>query len=345
MSNKEEKINTFNPNSAGVAESQMFGLPFTIDESDIVLLPVPWEVTVSYGGGASEGPEHIFESSLQVDLHHPEFPELWKKGIAMLEQNGSLHSRSNSLKEKAEEIISAWEEGESIEEDDELKEVLQEINEGCADMVQYVANQTKKWLDAGKTVGLIGGDHSTPLGYLQTLSERYENFGILHIDAHMDLREAYEGFTYSHASIMYNAMQIPQITKLVQVGIRDFCKEENDRVENSKGRIIVHTDAEIQRAAFEGVLWKERCNAIIDALPKDVYISFDIDGLDPTLCPNTGTPVPGGLSFQQALYLLSQLKAKKNIIGFDLVEVAPGEDDWNGNVGARLLYHMCGVAS
>ena len=80
-------------------------------------------------------------------------------------------------------------------------------------MVQYVADQTKKWLDAGKTVGLIGGDHSTPLGYLQTLSERYENFGILHVDAHMDLREAYEGFTYSHASIMYNAMQIPQITK------------------------------------------------------------------------------------------------------------------------------------
>jgi agmatinase len=144
---------------------------------------------------------------------------------------------------------------------------------------------------------------------------------------------------------MYNAMQIPQITKLVQVGIRDFCKEENDRVVNSNGRIIVHTDAEIQRAAFEGELWKERCNTIIDALPKDVYISFDIDGLDPTLCPNTGTPVPGGLSFQQALYLLSQLKANKNIIGFDLVEVAPGEDDWNGNVGARLLYHMCGVAS
>ncbi len=345
MSSKEEKINSFNPNSAGVADSQMFGLPFTIDESDIVLLPVPWEVTVSYGGGASEGPEHIFESSLQVDLHHPEFPELWKKGIAMLEQNGALHSRSNSLKEKAEEIISAWEEGENIDEDDELQDLLQEINDGCADMVQYVADQTKKWLDAGKTVGLIGGDHSTPLGYLQTLSDRYENFGILHIDAHMDLREAYEGFKYSHASIMYNALELPQITKLVQVGIRDFCKEENDRVVNSNGRIVVHTDAEIQRAAFEGELWKERCNTIIDALPNDVYISFDIDGLDPTLCPNTGTPVPGGLSFQQALYLLSQLKAKKNIIGFDLVEVAPGEDDWNGNVGARLLYHMCGVAA
>ena len=129
------------------------------------------------------------------------------------------------------------------------------------------------------------------------------------------------------------------------MGIRDFCKEENDRVVNSNGRIIVHTDAEIQGAAFEGELWKERCNTIIDALPNDVYISFDIDGLDPTLCPNTVTPVPGGLSFQQALYLLSQLKAKKNIIGFDLVEVAPGEDDWNGNVGARLLYHMCGVAA
>ena len=345
MTSKEQKIQDFNPNSAGLVDSQLFGLPFNEEESDIILLPVPWEVTVSYGSGASEGPEHIYETSAQVDLHHPEFPELWKRGIAMLESNAALHSRSNTLKEKAQQIIEAWEEGKIIDEHPHLKDVLNEINDECSDMVQFVADQTRKYLDQGKVVGLIGGDHSTPLGFLQTLSERYDNFGILHVDAHMDLRNAFEGFEYSHASIMHNAMKIREITKLVQVGIRDFCLEEAEFVASQNGRIVVHTDAEMQRASFEGELWKDRVNSIIEALPQDVYISFDIDGLDPTLCPNTGTPVPGGLSYQQATYLLSQLKAKRNIIGFDLVEVAPGEDDWNGNVGSRLLFHLCGCAA
>jgi agmatinase len=142
---------------------------------------------------------------------------------------------------------------------------------------------------------------------------------------------------------MYNALQIPQISKIIQVGIRDYCEEENQVVRDAQGKVVVHTDAGIQRASFEGETWKQRCDSIIAALPEKVYVSFDIDGLDPTLCPNTGTPVPGGLSFQQATYLLSRLKDSKKIIGFDLVEVAPGEDDWNGNVGARLLFHLCGV--
>jgi agmatinase len=211
-------------------------------------------------------------------------------------------------------------------------------------MVNDVERLVGEWLDKGKTVGLLGGDHSTPLGFLRALAKRHESFGILHIDAHMDLRIAFEGFTYSHASIMYNALQLPNISTLVQVGIRDFCEEELSVVKANQGRVVVHTDAEIQRASFEGETWKKRCDAILSALPEKVYISFDIDGLDPTLCPNTGTPVPGGLGFQQATYLLSRLKDTKQVIGFDLVEVAPGDDDWNGNVGARLLYHLCGVA-
>ncbi|MFN4886182.1 MAG: agmatinase family protein [Bacteroidota bacterium] len=345
MGSKQDKIASFNPNNAGLADSQIYGLPFTPEESDIVLLPVPWEVTVSYGSGASEGPEHIFEASFQIDLFHPEFPELWKKGIAMLDASAGMHGRANALKEKAQQIIDAWEEGIDVENNDELQEIIDEINEACAHMVDYVEQEATKWMNNGKMVGLIGGDHSTPLGYLKALAKQHDSFGILHVDAHMDLRIAYEGFTYSHASIMYNALQIPQISKIVQVGIRDFCEEENRVVEEAQGRVVVHTDASIQRASFDGETWKQRCDAIIEALPEKVYVSFDIDGLDPTLCPNTGTPVPGGLTFQQATYLLSRLRDSKKIIGFDLVEVAPGDDDWNGNVGARLLFHLCGVAA
>ena len=102
MSSKQEKIANFNPNNAGLSDSQIYGLPFTPEESDIVLLPVPWEVTVSYGSGASEGPDHIFDASFQIDLFHHEFPELWKKGIAMLPASAGMHGRANALKEKAQ---------------------------------------------------------------------------------------------------------------------------------------------------------------------------------------------------------------------------------------------------
>src|SRR5690606_38516099 len=165
------------------------------------------------------------------------------------------------------------------------------------------------------------------------------------LDAHMDLRIAYEGFIYSHASIMYNALQLPQVKKIVQVGIRDFSEQEVDIIKQSNNRVKVYTDRDLKAETFEGVRWKQQCDAIIAQLPQTVSIRFDIDGMYPWYCPNTGTPVPGGFSFEQAAYLFSRLAdSGKEIIGFDLVEVAPGEnDDWDGNVGARMLFHLCGV--
>jgi agmatinase len=212
-------------------------------------------------------------------------------------------------------------------------------------MNDWVEARCGYWLDEGKLVGLVGGDHSTPLGYFRALAKRHKKFGILHIDAHMDLRLAYEGFTYSHASIMHNALGLKELGTVVQVGIRDFCAQENDVIVREKGRVKVVRSADIRRQQFDGITWREQCDAIIAALPEAVHISFDIDGLDPALCPNTGTPVPGGLAFEEATYLLSQLAASgKRIIGFDLVEVSPGKvGDWDANVGARLLWHLCGV--
>jgi agmatinase len=190
-------------------------------------------------------------------------------------------------------------------------------------------------------VGLIGGDHSTPYGFIQALAERYDSFGILQIDAHCDLRNAYEGFTFSHASVMFNAIQIKNVSHLVQVGIRDFCEEELQVINQNK-KITTFFDANLKKENYEGQNWKKQCDAIIKALPNKVYISFDIDGLDPKLCPNTGTPVPGGLEFEHAVYLFTQLQMKgKKIIGFDLNEVAPGKDEWDANVGARMLFKLC----
>ena len=127
------------------------------------------------------------------------------------------------------------------------------------------------------------------------------------------------------------------------MGIRDFSEGEVDVIKKSD-KIKVYTDTDLKENQFNGKIWKEQCDEILAQLPEKIAVSFDIDALYRWYCPNTGTPVPGGLTFEQATYLLSRLAtSKKEIIGVDLVEVAPGEDDWDGNVGARLLFHLCGV--
>jgi agmatinase len=176
---------------------------------------------------------------------------------------------------------------------------------------------------------------------MQALAKQYPDYSILHIDAHADLRVAYEGFTFSHASIMDNALKIPQISRLVQVGIRDLSPAEAERIAQSNGRVHTFYDWSLKERQFTGQSWHQTCDEILASLSDRVYVSFDIDGLNPTLCPHTGTPVPGGLLFEEATYLLKRLaRSGKRIVGFDLCEVAPGEDDWDGNVGARILYRL-----
>jgi agmatinase len=341
---KQQIISTFDPSQPGLADESIFGLPFSAEQSEIIIIPVPWEVTVSYGAGASDGPSAILEASFQVDLHHQEFPDLWKLGmhLDLNEQTEQWANDSVKYKSLAQPIIHALEKGEIINDNPILKADLESINKVCENLKNEVKDRTLFWLNQGKKVALLGGDHSTPLGYYEALATQHDDFGILHLDAHMDLRIAYEGFNYSHASIMYNALQIPQISKIVQVGIRDFCKQEAETALSE--RVLVHTDMDLKVQTFAGVTWEQQCDKIIASLPQKVTISFDIDGMYSWYCPNTGTPVPGGFSYEQATYLLSKLgNSGKEIIGFDLVEVAPGDDDWDGNVGARMLYHMCGV--
>lgn len=337
--NKSEKIAQFDPNGPGQLGSNLFGLPFDAEESEIVIIPVPWEVTVSYAGGTAFGPSSILEASLQVDLFDPDAPEAWKSGIHLLEENADIKEQSLVLRDRAEQHIESLASGVPQVHENEL---LSSIEQACENMNAFIASECEKWLSAGKIVGLLGGDHSTPLGFIQALSKHYPSFGILQIDAHMDLRISYEGFTYSHASIMYNALKINQVSKLVQVGIRDYCEEEIQVMRNEGNRIKTYFDDQLKFDAYQGKLWHNQVNEIIAQLPQHVYVSFDIDGLDPKLCPNTGTPVAGGLEYHQAIYLLNALaKSGKEIIGFDLNEVAPGEDEWDANVGARLLFKLC----
>ncbi|MDM1397373.1 agmatinase family protein [Myroides odoratimimus] len=344
MSTKQNKIDNFDPSQPGLADATIYGLPFTAEESEIIVVPAPWEVTVSYGAGASEGPEAILEASYQVDLLHQQYPDLWKLGIYIDEAPEHWATDSAKYKEMAQPIIEALENGENIADLPELQKDLDAINAVCDKFHKEVEEKVSYWMAKGKRVVLLGGDHSTPFGYYNALAKHHDSFGILHFDAHMDLRDAYEGFTYSHASIMFNTLKLPQVKTIVQVGIRDFCEQEVATVVEANGRVLVHTDADLKKDEFEGMSWKDKCDQIIASLPEKVAISFDIDALLAWYCPNTGTPVPGGLTYEQATYMITRLsESNKLIIGMDLVEVAPGEDDWDGNVGARLLFHMCGA--
>lgn len=339
---KKEKIEAFDPSGVGNINSGIYGLPFTLAEAEIVLIPVPWEVTVSYNAGTAQGPEAIKTASYQLDLFDPAIPNAWQLGIAMEPVSEELFETSNSLRHKTENYITWLEGGGEQLSAENTQALTHTVNEKGQELLTWLQAKATDYLNEGKLVAVVGGDHSSPLGLMHALAERYEEFGILQIDAHADLREAYEGFEFSHASIMYNALKLKQVKKLVQVGIRDIAESEAELVRMANGRITTFYDEMLQEAMCEGTTWKKQCKKIVAQLPQKVYISFDIDGLDPKLCPGTGTPVPGGLELAQALYLIKALvRSGREIIGFDLCEVAPGENDWNGNVGARLLYKLC----
>lgn len=284
------------------------------------------------------GPQSIIEASAQVDLFDADFGEF----------DANIHCEAVS-----EVILSRNNEALKLAHKARLgdKSALAKVNELTQQNNKFTYLHAKKALASGSIPIVLGGDHSVPLGSIQAIGEKHENFGILHIDAHADLREAYEGFNDSHASIMYNVLEsVPSMQKLVAVGIRDFCKEEQDLMDSSP-KVKTFFDANLRTARLSGQ-WLDKAKEIISELPEHVYISFDIDGLDPTLCPSTGTPVPGGLSWDEMSSLLFELKnSGKKIVGMDLCEVTPNTstnqlpaESWDAIVGARVLFKLIGFA-
>ncbi|MEP6926411.1 MAG: agmatinase family protein [Ginsengibacter sp.] len=338
-------LSNFNPNSVGNPNNNIFGLPFKEEDAALILLPVPWEVTVSYTAGTARAAEHICKASLQVDLIDIDIKDGWKQGFYMRDIDKKILLKSDYLRKEAELLINYIAQGEDVDDNKFMCKTLKEVNAGSLFLNNWVYEQTKELLDKNKLVGLIGGDHSTPLGFFKAIAEKYGDYGILQIDAHCDLREAYESFKYSHASIMYNALaEIPQLTRVVQVGVRDYSPAEYDYINNSNKRVITYFDKDIKERIFEGASWKQIADEIVNNLPQKVYISFDIDGLDPKLCPHTGTPVQGGFETEQIFYLFKKvLQSGRQLIGFDLNEVGISPNEWDENVGARVLFKLCNL--
>ncbi len=335
----QETISELEQGNPPAAESGFLGARLDPGEAGLLLIPVPWEATTSYGGGTCDAPQAIINASHQLDLEDSCFGQPYRAGITFIDQNDEIVELNRTARKAALQVIEALEHGEGAATESAI------VNAASEQLNDYVYAAARKIRKQGKLAGVVGGDHASPQGLIRALSEEGE-FGILHFDAHHDLRVAYEGFSCSHASIFYNVLEgYPTVTRLVQVAIRDYSRDESRYASSQGERISVHYGGDLFRRKAGGESFKQISQSILQQLPQRVYISFDIDALDPSYCPNTGTPVPGGLSYDEACYILEELALSgREVIGFDLCEVSPGEDEWDANVGARLLYKLCGTA-
>ena len=323
--------------------NSIFGQNCSYEKARLALLGVPWEATVSYGCGTAQGPQWIQKASSQLDFFNPKTGQnASKMGICFLFMK-PLAVQSGKLRKQVSKITQT-----KTRNPKNYAGQLQKINQACLEMTQAVRLKTKNILEDGKLFGMLGGDHSVSEGALIEMGRRYQKggFGLLHLDAHADMRRAYQGFKHSHASVMFNVLQqknSPQT--IVQAGIRDLSEDEYQII-SSDSRVHCFFDHEIKKQLFEGKTWGFITRQIIEKLPDKIYISLDVDALPWAYAPHTGCPVPGGLDFDQISYLFEQIAAaKKQIIGFDIVETAPPKlknfGEWDGNVSARLAYKLC----
>ncbi|MEZ4319309.1 MAG: agmatinase family protein [Myxococcota bacterium] len=328
-------LSEFDPDASCTADDGWFGLPHTLADARVAIVSVPWEVTTSYRRGTARAPERVLEASHQVDLFDLELGDAWKAGFAGVPVHPDIAPLDAAGCADALPVIEAGGAGE----DPVLQASLERVNAAGARLNALVGQQTAEVFDRGAIPALLGGDHSVPFGAIREAARRFPGLGVLHLDAHLDLRVAYQGFTWSHASIMGNVLAHGGLTgPLVTFGVRDFGRAEH-RWAQEDPRIHAFPWAQLGAELVRGTSWDQLARPMIDALPEHVWMSFDIDGLDPALCPNTGTPVPGGLSWDHLMHVLRLLRESgRTVVGFDLVEV--GDSEWDAIIGARLLYQM-----
>lgn len=339
---------TFDPDAAAQPGTGIFGLPFDRKDAKVVLLPVPFDATTSYRPGTADGPRSILDASMQVDLFDRRFGRIYEKGIYLERESKKVRLWGKEARRSARAVIDAGGVPEGAKPGKQLAKALEAVNVACVKMNDYVYEEVAEILEEGKVPGVVGGEHSVPFGAIEAVADHHEEIGILHLDAHLDMRKAFEGFTWSHASIMYNVLtRVEGVKKLVSIGIRDFGEREMQFADEQGARVKVLYDDALSEQIAGGAKFKDLAAHAIEGLPSHVYVSFDIDALDPSLCPHTGTPVPGGLSFNQAVLILDTLRQSgRTVVAFDLVEVAPGrkgDPEWDANVGARMLYKLCGL--
>ena len=269
------------------------GIPNTfaqLDKAKIVLIPVPYDGTSTWGKGADKGPEAFLEASENMELYDIETDtEVYKKGVYL------APPISQSKSPEA--------------------------------MVNAVHKTVKEYIKRNKFVTIFGGEHSISIGAIRAFNECFDNLSVLHIDAHADLRESYEGTPFNHACAVHEASKT---TNLVQVGIRSM-----DAIENT------FMDREKTFFAHEMVNDGYWVDNVIELLTENVFITFDLDAFDPSIMPSTGTPEPGGLLWYETLDFLKRVFEERKVVGFDIVELCPSPVDRSSDfLAAKLYYKM-----
>lgn len=263
-----------------------------LETAKVVLIPVPYDGTSTWGKGADKGPKAFLEASENMELYDIETAtEVYEQGIHL-----TAPVTENSSPEA---------------------------------MVNEVHKITKDFIKRNKFVTLFGGEHSVSIGSIRAFNECFDNLTVLHIDAHADLRESYDGTPYNHACAVHEASQT---TNLIQVGIRSM-----DAIEKT------FMDEEKTFFAHDMVNDEYWIDKVVEACTDTIFITFDLDVLDPSIMPSTGTPEPGGLLWYETLEFLKQVFAEKNVVGFDIVELCPNEADKSSDfLAAKLYYKMLG---
>lgn len=261
-----------------------------LEKAKVVLIPVPYDGTSTWGKGADKGPEAFLKASENMELYDIETDsEVYQQGIFLAD---------------------------AVEE-----------NSSPEAMVDAVHKTTKEYIKRNKFVTAFGGEHSISIGTIRAFNECFDNLTVLHIDAHADLRKSYEGTKFNHACAVHEASQT---TNLIQVGIRSM-----DAIEKT------FMDEEKTFFAHDMVLDEYWMDKVIDIMTDNVFITFDLDALDPSIMPSTGTPEPGGLFYYEILEFLKQVFTDKNVVGFDIVELCPNKNEKSSDfLAAKLYYKM-----
>jgi len=268
-----------------------------LETAKVVILPVPYDSTTEWHSGTREGPQAIIDASQYLELYDMELSqEIYKVGIHTLP--------------KIQPLLSSPEE-----------------------MVQRVYQIAKEFIQQAKFTVMLGGEHSLSLGMIQASKEKYQDFCVLQLDAHADLRDEYLGTKYSHACVMRRALELCPIT---QVGIRSLSWEEQQFLNQNKMQPFYIS-------AFASNLASPQ--RIASSLSDNVYVSIDLDVFDPSIMPAVGTPEPGGMQWHEVLHLLKSIALHKHIVGFDLVELCPKEGPVScAFLAAKLAYKLIGYA-
>jgi agmatinase len=261
-----------------------------LEKSRIVLIPVPYDGTSTWGKGADRGPAAFLEAAENMELYDIETDsEVYREGVFLASP---------------------------ITESDSPEALVNEVHK-----------QVKEYIKRNKFVTLIGGEHSLSIGSVRAFNECFDNLTVLQIDAHADLRKEYMGTPYNHACALHEASQT---TNLIQVGIRSMDALERTYMDEEK-TLFAH---ELATDEF----WMDRA---IELMTENVFITFDLDGLDPSIMPSTGTPEPGGLFWYETLEFLRKVFEEKNVVGFDLVELCPNPNERSSDfLAAKLYYKM-----